>query len=573
MSDRTADGLQVSVVLCTYNRADRVEAPIRSVLAGTASELDYELVVVDDGSTDTTQKVLAELEDPHLRVIRRPNGGLCTARNTGLAAARGRWTVFLDDDDLPEKGWLDALAGPTNDPDVGVTCCGGTVVDEHGGFLAIHEVLPLGEPFGDVVGSFLPGTFAARTDLLRKAGGYLEGLGAAHQFELFVRLLTVLADHDLKVVSCPDALIKLERRAASDRPVVNPRLLYDGTRWILARHGAGSRRTWVADFEAVVGAAAARLGKWDAARHWFGRGAQSRPASPKRWGRVALASLPVLRSRVWQRHGAWATHDAGEMGILRQLPGDNSQQPEGPGGQSHEWFLQWRYQENPPASSDLEGTPYWSEGMASSDLRNQVPVYRLAARLADKRGWAPVLDVGCGSGHKLATYFDGETVGMDQPSGIALARRNYPGRRWVEGDFAEDAIWEEAASQPPGLTICSDVIEHVEDPVELLHRLAQVSAGAPVILSTPDRAVNDPERPLGPPSNPRHIREWAHDQFELLLHSAGFEVERSWHLLPRSYSATRTELNRTAYRALTLKPVPDRRSCMVFLARSTTRQP
>lgn len=558
-----AEAPEMTVVLCTYNRADRVAEPIEAVLA--EAEVALELVVVDDGSTDATPTTLAGFDDLRLRVLRRPNGGLCRARNTGLAAARGRWTVFLDDDDVPEPGWLATLAGLARQPGVGVSCCGGTIVDGDGRFEEVHEVEPLGEPFGDAVGSYLPGTFAARTDLLRQAGGYLEGLGAAHQFELFVRLLAAVSELGLEVASSNTSVIRLERRRAEDRPVVNPRLLYDGTRWILARHGpafAGQRRI-VADFEAVVGAAAARLGDWPVARRRFVRGVRSRPTSARQWGRATLATLPLARSRVWQRHGAWATHHADEAGILRQLPKRRSEV------QGRELFLPWRYRENLPASSDSDGMPYWSEGMASSDARNQVPVYRLAARLARRGRWSPVLDVGCGSGQKLATCFEGDTVGVDQPSGIALAAEQYPERDWIEGDFADDALWERVASLRPGLTICSDVIEHVEDPVTLLHRLAEVSAGAPVMLSTPDRAVYDPERPTGPPSNPRHIREWTSDQFELLLQSTGFEVERDWHLLPRSYSLTRTELNRSVYRGLTLKAVPDRRSCMVFLVRAT----
>ena len=93
-----------------------------------------------------------------------------------------------------------------------------------------------------------------------------------------------------------------------------------------------------------------------------------------------------------------------------------------------------------------------------------------------------------------------------------------------------------------------------------------------LLLSTPDRARLERSAVLGPPANARHVREWTRDEMELLLLSTGFREERRWHLLPRSYSRTRTELNRTIHRALHLKAVPDRRTCMVFLLAQATPQ-
>jgi len=92
----------VSVVVPAYNAAWCVRRAVESVLAQTFD--DFELIVVDDGSTDDTAHVLAEFGN-RIRVISKPNGGLSSARNAGIAAARGRYVAFLDADDwwLPEK--------------------------------------------------------------------------------------------------------------------------------------------------------------------------------------------------------------------------------------------------------------------------------------------------------------------------------------------------------------------------------------------------------------------------------------------------------------------------------------
>ena len=171
--------------------------------------------------------------------------------------------------------------------------------------------------------STLAGTFAVRTDLARRAGGYLDGLGTRHQTELFLRLLALAEPAGLRVASVPDLLIHIEARVATDRPGVNPRRLYDGTRWIMARHPTqfppGSRVTGL--FEGVVGTNAARLGDWRAARRHLRRAVRATPRSREVWGRLGLASVPLMGSRVWNRLGAWATHDAAELGVLAPAPG------------------------------------------------------------------------------------------------------------------------------------------------------------------------------------------------------------------------------------------------------------
>ena len=86
----------VSIVMPTYNRADTIERAIGSVQAQTFT--DWELIVVDDGSTDDTVARIAGLE-PRMRLIRQENRGFVGARNTGLSASTGRYLAFLDSDD------------------------------------------------------------------------------------------------------------------------------------------------------------------------------------------------------------------------------------------------------------------------------------------------------------------------------------------------------------------------------------------------------------------------------------------------------------------------------------------
>ncbi len=90
---------QVSVVIATYNRAHLICQAIESIFKQTIN--DFEIIVVDDGSSDETAHVLAQFSN-RIRVIRQPNRGRSAARNTGVKASQGEIIAFLDSDDL----WL-----------------------------------------------------------------------------------------------------------------------------------------------------------------------------------------------------------------------------------------------------------------------------------------------------------------------------------------------------------------------------------------------------------------------------------------------------------------------------------
>ena len=92
----------VSVVIPAYNAEEYIAETLDSVLSQNYS--DYEILVIDDGSTDHTGEVLAHYGD-RIHLFQKPNGGPASARNLGLKHARGRYIAFLDSDDLwhPEK--------------------------------------------------------------------------------------------------------------------------------------------------------------------------------------------------------------------------------------------------------------------------------------------------------------------------------------------------------------------------------------------------------------------------------------------------------------------------------------
>lgn len=89
---------RVTVVIPAYNAARTVAATVQSVLNQSVDDL--EVLIVDDGSTDSTSSIIKALPDPRVRLVQQNNRGVAAARNVGVNEARGKYIAFLDSDDL-----------------------------------------------------------------------------------------------------------------------------------------------------------------------------------------------------------------------------------------------------------------------------------------------------------------------------------------------------------------------------------------------------------------------------------------------------------------------------------------
>jgi len=127
----------VSVIIPTYNRAHLIGKAVKSVLNQTYQ--DFEIIVVDDGSTDNTEEVMKSFNNFKIRYIcHSDNRGISVARNIGIRASRGEYIALLDSDDewLPEKldKQVDVLQNES--PEVGVVCSWSYNIDEKGNYIS-----------------------------------------------------------------------------------------------------------------------------------------------------------------------------------------------------------------------------------------------------------------------------------------------------------------------------------------------------------------------------------------------------------------------------------------------------
>lgn len=283
-----------SVVIPTFNRAVSVKSAVESVLAQSYS--DFELVVVDDGSTDGTRSLITAITDPRIRYLFQENQGVSVARNTGLFAATGSVVVFLDSDDLACPEWLAEFQGVFSKPGVGVACCGAMRVDGDGRLFA---ALPrdMGRMFDHTVGLFLAGTFAARRELLLAIGGYVPELLGSENTEIALRLIGACNAYGMKLQAVAQPLIRFHENRAVRRG--GDERFLQGAQYMLANHGVSLRKDsrTHASYYAIVGVELKRMGRMDEARPYFWRAARTFPGAWKHWVRLLDALLPRVGQR------------------------------------------------------------------------------------------------------------------------------------------------------------------------------------------------------------------------------------------------------------------------------------
>lgn len=187
----------ISVLIACYNSAAYVEAAIQSVL--DQSFQDFEIVVVNDGSTDDTRAILSRFKDPRVKIISQPNRGASSARNAAFSAANGDFVIYFDADDIMHPDHLRALyqRGQEGDDVVPfsrwVRFRGLTLPDQ-------FEIRPSQRDMSgpewlvcewmDARQMMQSAMFLLPRTMIERFGGWDEGLSLNDDFEFFARILS-----------------------------------------------------------------------------------------------------------------------------------------------------------------------------------------------------------------------------------------------------------------------------------------------------------------------------------------------------------------------------------------------
>lgn len=131
----------ISVIIPMYNASEYIRCAISSVLI--QNYLNFEVIVVDDGSTDNSGMIVESIKDSRIRLIRQNNAGVSSARNSGITEAKGEYIAFLDSDDKWDQMFLEVIVELINlYPDAGIYSTGFRMIFSKGHNVAvtIHEL-------------------------------------------------------------------------------------------------------------------------------------------------------------------------------------------------------------------------------------------------------------------------------------------------------------------------------------------------------------------------------------------------------------------------------------------------
>lgn len=204
-----------------YNVASYIEAAIDSALAQTVGDL--EVIVVEDGSTDDTADVIAQVSarhcDPRLKVLHRANGGLAAARNTGILMSSGQYIGFLDADDI----WLPTKAQRHIDlmhldPTIGISFSNSRYILEDGTITPhLLRADKLRPGFHDMIRRNHVGNGSApivRRACFDQAGRFNETLKSCEDYEMWCRILW-LTDFRIEGIDEPLTLYRIRDTSLS----------------------------------------------------------------------------------------------------------------------------------------------------------------------------------------------------------------------------------------------------------------------------------------------------------------------------------------------------------------------
>ncbi|MDG6257725.1 MAG: glycosyltransferase [Methanomicrobiaceae archaeon] len=174
----------LSVVICTYNRADILRGSIESLLQQTGETGTFEILVVDNNSTDDTAAVTGGYADHGIRYIFEPAQGLAHARNRGYAEARGEYVAYLDDDARADPAWIAGIRAIVQHSDTRPIGIGGPIYpyylsEKPDWFLDEYEIRTWGDaPRFLEKGEFFSGSnMVFSREVLARFGGFDTDLG------------------------------------------------------------------------------------------------------------------------------------------------------------------------------------------------------------------------------------------------------------------------------------------------------------------------------------------------------------------------------------------------------------
>ena len=285
-----------SIIIPTYNRGHIISRAINSLLS--QSFADFEIIVVDDGSSDNTLEVINNyLPDKRIKCIFQENKGVCAARNNGVDIATAPYVTFLDSDDYVKKNWLQDFAEKLSNQDADFVFCDMKVIDIARNSESIVKALfPYKEKVRNESGLYMPGSFCLKRTFFKTIKGFDENVKYGEFTEFGFRCL----EHQLKKLYTEK--VGLIYESSIDGGSKNLKNKIDSNIYIIKKHPIYFKRHPHAlrFYYQNIGVAYAKLGILNKARIYFWKAYMTDMLKFKTLLRYIIATFPFIARKIWK---------------------------------------------------------------------------------------------------------------------------------------------------------------------------------------------------------------------------------------------------------------------------------
>lgn len=282
-----------SIIIPSYNRVHIIERAIQGVFEQTFR--DFEIVIVDDGSTDNTKEILQEYTgDTRIKYIYQNNAGVCSARNTGAKQAVGEFLIFLDSDDTVEKSWLEDFYHLANQNKEWLFCSMKVVKQDSSEYM-VSALSPYKNK--KIKGNSIPGSWAIKKDIFLRVGLFDENMKFGENVELRFRL-----DSEKLSIGIIDNynFTYFESLNGGSRNLKNT---IDSNLYIIKKHSNlfNKRPILLRLYYQNTAVAYAKLGIWNNARIYFWKAYMTDMLKFKTLARLMIALFPLFGKKMWKQ--------------------------------------------------------------------------------------------------------------------------------------------------------------------------------------------------------------------------------------------------------------------------------
>ncbi len=282
-----------SVIIPTYNNEQKIERAVNSVVKQTCNS--WELIIVDDGSTDATEDKLKSFLSEHnnIKYFKQANKGVTVARNTGVEFATGEFICFLDSDDEVKENWLSDFQG-LKKANTGYISCGYLLNGE-------ERYPKQNKKISGYKYSSLAGSFALKKDIFDKIGGYDFNLKQSENWEMTARAIEFCQLNNLGIVHTDHSNLIYHHEKTPEQTKQRDEYRANATLYLHRKYSeSGVLHFRKDDFLISSAVNYCRAGEIKKSRKIFWKILKQKP-SLQNLLRVIIFEIPFLRNKKWVR--------------------------------------------------------------------------------------------------------------------------------------------------------------------------------------------------------------------------------------------------------------------------------